>query len=319
MKKEVVRLRLTLPLPFSEEHRLLALRREENAVWQQHAEQARLDRDLTPPRPQAMHLADMAAAMENQNRKRTRGINNRPGTPRPGSLLLPAPQPEPVFDQTDQQNVLEHMDTTLGAATGTIPGFPEIPEDLESFTFDAASFPYFPGYLNSGPPTSPATAFIDNYLNAPASPAGTQGLLGFEGPQELEPQQTMVPEPPAAKVVPEVVPAQAAATGMTTGTTNGTPKPRSPRRSRSPAINPNRLIAPNTPAEGVRRPVGDSTTARSQTPDARAASPEEEKDVNAVSREKPRVIFCAANELPSVFLSLRPYRPSPRHGTLKFL
>jgi hypothetical protein len=57
--------------------------------------------------------------------------------------LLPAPQPEPVFDQTNQQNMLEHMNTTSGAAIGTIPGFPEIPDDLEFFTFDAASFPDF--------------------------------------------------------------------------------------------------------------------------------------------------------------------------------
>jgi hypothetical protein len=124
--------------------------------------------------------------MENGTRRRTRGINNRPGTNRPGSLVLPAPQPPqptPVFDQTNQQNMLEHMDTTTldsGGATGTIPGFPEVPADLESFTFDTSSFPDFPEYLNSGPPTSPATAatFIDDYLNAPTSP---QGLLGFEG------------------------------------------------------------------------------------------------------------------------------------------
>jgi hypothetical protein len=70
---------------------------------------------------------------------------------------------------------------------------------------------------------------------------------------------------------------------MTTGTT---PKPRSPRRSRSPPSNPNRLIAPNTPAEGIRRPLEDSTTARSQTPDARGASPEEE-DVNAIPTKGP--------------------------------
>jgi hypothetical protein len=151
-------------------------------AWQEYAEQARMDRGLTP-QPPAMHLADMAAAM---NRRGTRGINNRPGTNRPGSLPAPQPpQPAPfiLFDQTNQQNMLEHMDTPdsgVGGATGTIPGFPEVPTDLESFTFDASSFPDYPGFLNNGPPTSPATtAFIDDYLNAPTSP---QGLLGFEGP-----------------------------------------------------------------------------------------------------------------------------------------
>jgi hypothetical protein len=271
-----------------EDDRQLARRPQ---AWQEYAEQARLDRGLTPQRPQAMHLADMAAAMENQTRQRTRGINNRPGTPSPGSLLLPAPlvtQPEPVFDQTNQQRMLEHMDTPSGAANGTIPGFPEVPADLDNFTFDSTSFPDFPGYLKSGPPTSQATAFIDNYLNAPTSP---QGLL--EGPQQLvvpEPQEVLVPAAATAPTPLSVVPAQAAAaTGMATGTT---PKPRSPRRSRSPPSpyrsNPNRLIAPNTPAEGIRRPntpVEDSTTARSQTPDARAA--EEEEVVNAIPTKGP--------------------------------
>jgi hypothetical protein len=189
------------------------------------------------------------------------------------------------------------MDTTDNGvgATGTIPGFPEVPADLESFTYDASSFPNFPRYLNSGPPTSPATAaFIDDYLNAPTSPQ----VLEFEGaPVIPEPQAPATTTP---EVVPEVVPAPtpttlsvAAATGMTTGTT---PKPRSPRRSRSPPSpnrsNPNRFIAPNTPAEGIARPnnrVGDSATARSQIPDANnivAASPEEE-DVNAIPTKGP--------------------------------
>jgi hypothetical protein len=164
--------------------------------------------------------------------------------------------------------------------------FPEVPADLESFTFDTSSFPDFPEYLNSGPPTSPATAatFIDDYLNAPTTP---QGLLGFEG-GPVVPEPTMLLAPAAVvpltapEVVPQVVPAPAevaAATGMTTGT----PKPRSPRRSRSPPSNPNRLIALNTPAVA---PMGDSATARSQTPDARAASPEEE-DVNAIPTKGP--------------------------------
>jgi hypothetical protein len=86
-----------------------------------------------------MHLADMTAAMENGTRRRARGINNRPGTNRPGSLVLPepqSPQPEPMFDQTNQQTMLEHIATPSGAATGTIPGFPEVPADLESFTFE---------------------------------------------------------------------------------------------------------------------------------------------------------------------------------------
>jgi hypothetical protein len=158
----------------------------------------------------------MAAAMENGTRRRTRGINNRPGTNRPGSLVLPAPQPPqpaPVFDQNNQQNMLEHMDTTTpasGGATGTIPEFPEVPADLESFTFGTSSFPDFPEYLNSGPPTSPATAatFIDDYLNAPTSP---QGLLGFEG-GPVVPEPTMLLAPAAVvpltapKVVPQVVP-----------------------------------------------------------------------------------------------------------------
>jgi hypothetical protein len=65
---------------------------------------------------------------------------------------------------------------------------------------------------------------------------------------------------------------------MTTGTT---PKPRSPRGSRSPPNNPNRLIAPNTPAEGIARPLDDST--RAQTPDARA----EEEDVNTLPTKGP--------------------------------
>jgi hypothetical protein len=232
-----------------------------------------------------MHLADMAAAMENGTQGTRRGINNRPGTNRPGSLVLPAPQPEPVFDQTNQQNMLEHMDTPSEGATGTIPGFPEVPADLNTFTFDASSFPDYPGFLNNGPPTSPAAAtFIDDYLNAPTSP---QGLLDFEGQQV----STVVPEPPAPAVAPttlleEVVSAPiAGASGMTAGTT---PKPRSPRRSRSPPTNPNRLIAPNTPAEGIARPMGDST-ARSQTPDVNnivAASPEDE-DINKLPTKGP--------------------------------
>jgi hypothetical protein len=83
---------------------------------------------------------------------------------------------------------------------------------------------------------------------------------------------------------PDNVVAAAAATGMTTGTTA---KPRSPRRSRSPPSNPSRLIAPNTPAKGIARPLEDSTRpVRSQTPDARAASPEEE-DVNAIPTKGP--------------------------------
>jgi hypothetical protein len=101
----------------------------------------------------------------------------------------------------------------------------------------------------------------------------------------------MIPEPqgPAVEPEPEVVQAQAAATGMTTDATGQMPKPRSPRSPRSPTRNPNRLIAPNTPAEGIRRPIGDSTTARSQTPDARAASPEqeEEEDLNAIPTKGP--------------------------------
>jgi hypothetical protein len=272
-----------------EDDRQLACRPQ---AWQEYAEQARMDRGLTPQRPPAMHLADMAAAMENGTRRRGRGIINRPSMPQPGSLPAPQPpQPAPVFDQTNQQNMLEHMDTPdsgVGGATGTIPGFPEVPADLESITFDAFNFPDFPGYLNSGPPTSPATAatFIDDYLNAP------QGLLGFEGKQP----SPDVPEPTAPATAPlqevvaplqELVPAPiAGATGMhmTAGTTQ---KPRSPRRSRSPPSNPNRLIAPNTPAEGIRRPLEDSTRdSRSQTPDARAASPEEE-DVNAIPTKGP--------------------------------
>jgi hypothetical protein len=140
------------------------------------------------------------------DRRGTRGINNRPGMPRPVSLSLPAPQTEPpVFDQTNQQNILEHMDTTDNGvgATGTIPGFPEVPADLESFTYDASSFPDFPEYLNSGPPTSPATtaAFIDDYLEqvAPTSP---QGLLGFEG-GPVVPEPTMLLAPAAETPVTE--------------------------------------------------------------------------------------------------------------------
>jgi hypothetical protein len=222
-----------------------------------------MDRGLTPQRPQGMHLADMAAAMDNGTRRRGRGINNRPGIPQ-----LPAPQPPPpapVFDQNNQQNMLEHMDTSSGGATGTIPGFPEVPADMEIFfTFDASSFPDYAGYLNDGPPTSPATtAFIDDYLNTPTSP---QLLLGFE---EQQPPP-VIPEPPAPAAAP-LVPASIA------GASGTTAKPRSPRRSSSPQTNPNRLIAPNTPAEGNRRPLEDSTRdPRLTTPDARAASLEEE-------------------------------------------
>jgi hypothetical protein len=192
------------------------------------------------------------------------------------------------------------MDTPSGAATGTIPGFPEVPGDLESFTFDTPNFPDFPDYLNSGPPTSPATtAFIDDYLNAPTSP---QGLLGFEGEPVVPAEPaTMLSAPvtaPIQEIVPEVVPgplldnvvaAIEPLTGMTTGTTA---KPRSPRRSRSPPSNPNRLIAPNTPAEGIARPMGDSTretSTRSQIPDARAPSPAEE-DVNAIPTKGPLAV-----------------------------
>jgi hypothetical protein len=173
------------------------------------------------------------------------------------------------------------MDTSVGGATGTIPGFPEVPADLETLTFYASNYPDFAGYLNSGPPTSPATAFIDDFLNAPTSP---QGLLTFEG-QHPSPVVLVVPEPQAPATAPlqevaalaapttlfqEVVRAPiAGASGMTVGTTPTTPKPRSPRRSRSPPSNPNLLIAPNTPAEGIRRPFEDSTRdPRSQTPDA---------------------------------------------------
>jgi hypothetical protein len=177
--------------------------------------------------------------------------------------------PEPVFDQTNQQNMLEHMDTPSGAATGTVPELQEGPPDL---TFDPSSFPDYSGYLNDGPPTSPATAFIDDYLTPPSP----QGQLGFQG------QQPSPIVPPAAAPLPEVVPVPA--TGMTTGTT---PKPRSPRRSRSPP-NPHRLIAPNTPAEeGIARPMDDSTTqlnnsTRAQTSDARA-----EEEVNDVPTKGP--------------------------------
>jgi hypothetical protein len=155
-------------------------------AWQEYAEQAHLDRGLAPERPPPMHLADMAAAMEYGTQRTRRGINNRPGINRPGSLV-PAPQTEPpMFDQTNQQNMLEHMDTPSQGATSTIPGFPKIPADLESFNLDFSSFPDYPGFLNDGPPTSPAPPFIEDYLNAPTSP---QGLLGFEEP--------VVPEPPA--------------------------------------------------------------------------------------------------------------------------
>jgi hypothetical protein len=71
-----------------EDDRQLARRPQ---AWQEYAEQARLDRGLTPQGPQGIHLADMAAAMENGTRRRAREINNRPGTNRPGSLVLPAP------------------------------------------------------------------------------------------------------------------------------------------------------------------------------------------------------------------------------------
>jgi hypothetical protein len=168
-----------------------------------------MDRDLTPQRPPAMHLADMAEAMEGTQR-RGHGINHRPGTNRPGSL--PQSQPisysEPVFDQTNQQHMLEHMDTPLGAATGTVPELQEGPPDL---TFDPSSFPEYSGYLNDGPPTSPATAFIDDYL----TPYSPQGQLEFQGQQP----SPIVPasQAPAAAPLPEVVPVPA--TGMTTGTT----------------------------------------------------------------------------------------------------
>jgi hypothetical protein len=258
-----------------EDDRQLARRPQ---AWQEYSEQARMDRGLTPERLPAMHLADMAEAMENGTQRRGRGVNNRPGTNRPGSL--PQPQPvsssEPVFDQTNQQNMLEHMETPSGV-TETIPGFPEIPADLDTITFDA--FPQYPRYLNNGPPTSPLPAFIDDYLNPPTSP---QGQLGFQGqqPTPIVPASQAPAAAPLQEVVtPIAVPLQevAPATGITTGTT---PKPRSPRRSRSPPNNPNRLIAPNTPAEGIARPLDDST--RAQTPDARA-----EQDVNDVPTKGP--------------------------------
>jgi hypothetical protein len=139
--------------------------------------------------------------------------------------LLPTPQTEPLsgflFDQNNQQNMLEHMSNNGVGATGTIPELPEVPENF--YTFDSSNFP---GYLNNGPPTSPASiAFIDDYLNAPTSPA----LLTFEGqPPELSPD---VPEPTTApqdfqdsQVVPGL--SEVAAdnvveplTGMTTGPT----------------------------------------------------------------------------------------------------
>jgi hypothetical protein len=89
------------------------LARRPNA-WQEYAEQARMDRGLTPQRPPAMHLADMAEAMEGTQR-RGHGINHRPGTNRPGPVSSFS-LPEPVFDQTNQQHMLEHMDTPSGAA-----------------------------------------------------------------------------------------------------------------------------------------------------------------------------------------------------------
>jgi hypothetical protein len=240
-------------------------------AWQEHqARQTRQDRGLSPQSPQPIHLGDFTFTVG----RRGNGINNRPSS-------LPTPQTEPqsgfLFDQNNQQNMLEHMSNNGAGATGTIPELPEVPEIF--FTFDSSNFP---GYLNSGPPTSPASiAFIDDYLNSPTSP---QALLTFDGQSPDVPEPTTAPQDNQdSQVVPglsEVAAVNVASTGMTTGTT---PKPRSPRRSRSPP-SPNRLIAPNTPAGGIARPPYDSTrAARSQTPDVRA----EEEDVNALPTKGP--------------------------------
>jgi hypothetical protein len=184
-----------------EDDRQLARRPQ---AWQEYAEQARMDR-LTPERPPAMHLADMAEAMENGTQRRGHGINHRPGTNRPGYLQQPQPvsSSEPVFDQTNQQNMLEHMDTPSGAATGTVPEFLEVPPDL---TFDTSSFPDYSGYLNDGPPTSPATAFIDDYLNPPTSSQGQLGFQGQQPPPNVLASQALAAAPLQEVVTPVAVP-----------------------------------------------------------------------------------------------------------------
>jgi hypothetical protein len=150
-------------------------------------------------------LADMAEAMENGTQRRGHGINHRPGTNRPGYLQQPQPvsSSEPVFDQTNQQNMLEHMDTPSGAATGTVPEFLEVPPDL---TFDTSSFPDYSGYLNDGPPTSPATAFIDDYLNPPTSSQGQLGFQGQQPPPNVLASQALAAAPLQEVVTPVAVP-----------------------------------------------------------------------------------------------------------------
>jgi hypothetical protein len=273
-----------------EDDRQLARRPQ---AWQEYAEQARLDRGLTPSRPPGMHLADMAAAMDNGTRRRGRGINNRPSIPRQPAPQLPPPAP--VFDQTNQQNMLEHMSTTSGGATGTIPGFPEVPEDPDFLEFLNSNFPDYGGLLNN-----PIT--INDYLNPTTSPSSPQLQLEYQGqqtspePQAVVPEpQAVVPEPPAPAAAPleEVVPAPLVEVvpAPNAGASGTTAKPRSPRRSSSPQTNPSRLIAPNTPAEGLDTTMGESARdPRSQTPDARTASPEEEDVEKAVPTKGPLAI-----------------------------
>jgi len=137
-----------------------------------------------------MHLAD-ATEQENRRRRRTgsRGLSYRPGSLQ-SSILPTVPEhgegQEPVFDNGNQQSMLEYLNTTSNAAT--VPSldmgnFPNVPEGLQEFTLDTADFPSFHEFINNEAPTSPANAFIDDYLNmsdVPMPQGSQQNLLDFQ-------------------------------------------------------------------------------------------------------------------------------------------
>jgi len=256
-------------------------------AFQESLEQRRMDRlnqGMTPPMPLGMHLAD-ATEQENRRRRRSgsRGLNYRPGAT---TTLPTVPEQgeglQPVFDNGNQQNMLEYLNTTSAQDfAATVPPldmatFPNVPEGLQEFTFDSADFPSFPEFINNGAPTSPANAntFIDDYLNT-STPIheGTPPMLSFSSQQNLlEFQQDTEAETSAER--------QRASADQTeldreemhdmnqpiTGPRFSEPykpaKPSSPPRKR---IEANRMIAPDTPGEPARRST--HIERNEQTPD----------------------------------------------------
>ena len=226
-------------------------------AFQESLEQSRLDRlnqGMTPPRSLGMHLAD-ATEQENRRRRRTgsRGLNNRPGAT---TTLPTVPEQgeglQPVFDNGNQQNMLEYLNTTDNAL---VPGpfldmatFPNVPEGLQEFTFDSADFPSFPEFINNGAPTSPANAntFIDDYLNMSDVPT-QQNLLEFQPDTEAQERQRALADQTELDRE-EMHNMDQPITGPRFSETYKPAKPSSPPRKR---IEANRLIAPDTPGEGL--------------------------------------------------------------------